>query len=179
VGFRVVDALAARHGVLLETRTAEACFGVALIDGERIGLLEPLTYMNESGEAVRPLLEGQPDFDLARLVVVYDDLDLPFGRLRIRARGSAGGQRGMQSVIEAVGGDRIGRLRFGVGRPDSEAGVVDHVLAGFSPLEEAALPESIGLACDALESIFREGYATAMDRYNAAPPKEAGPQGTG
>ena len=159
---------------MLEETRFSARLGIATLSGARVGLLEPLTYMNASGEAVSALLALNPDLEPARLIVVYDDLDLPFGRIRIRSRGGAGGQRGMRSILDAVGHDGVGRLRFGVGRPGSEGDPVEHVLSRFSEPEEAALPSLLDLACDAIELVFDAGFAPAMDRFNAPPPPDEG-----
>ncbi len=165
IGFMVVEALARRYGATFRpSRQARAEVAEIRIDDERVVLVKPLTYMNLSGEAVRPLLQWYrltPD----RLLVVYDDLDLPFGRLRIRPRGSSGGHGGMRSIIEHLGTEAFPRLRIGIGRPVGPARV--YVLQPFTPEEQAQVPAIIERAVQAVETIIREGLEAAMNRFNA------------
>ena len=196
VGFRVVEALARSQGLALDSerflgRYAEGRLppGDDEADGAReaepLGLLEPQTWMNRSGESVALALQAWPELDPARdLVVVYDDLDLPMGRLRLRPRGGSGGHRGMESVIDSLGTRDFPRLRFGIGRPDEEASeprpdvdpsttgrgqVVDFVLDTFSPEEERVLASRIPVAAQAAVTLLRDGAVLAMDRFNRAP----------
>jgi len=98
------------------------------------------------------------------LLVVYDEIDLPFGTLRLRPSGSAAGNRGIQSIIQTVGSEQFARLRLGVGRPRSEA--VSHVLGRFPPQQERALPQLLDIACDAVEAVLTDGIHSAMNRFN-------------
>jgi len=141
------------------------------VQGRAVGVLLPHTWMNASGEAVAEALSALDCVDPASgLLVAYDDLDLPLSRLRLRARGGAGGHRGMASVLDAVGDDRIARLRFGVGRPPHGREPRTYVLEPFEAAEQPILAEGIARAVDAAECFLAEGIAAAMDRYNAAPP---------
>jgi len=170
LGFRLVSTLAVRHAIRLEPGRFAGRFGVAEIASQRVGLLAPSTWMNRSGDAVAAALAALPDVRCERdLIVAYDDLDLPFGQLRLRPRGGAGGHRGVESLIESLGHPDFARLRFGIGRPPPGRDVVEYVLEDFSPGEQAALGERLELAADAIESFVREGIALAMDRYNRAP----------
>jgi PTH1 family peptidyl-tRNA hydrolase len=132
--------------------------------------------MNRSGEAVALALAAHPSLDPARdLMLVYDDLDLPLGRLRLRPRGGAGGHRGVASVIEALATRDLPRLRFGIGRPEAPGEearneVVDFVLDAFSEPEEQLLAERIPLAAEAAVTLLRDGAVAAMDRFNANGP---------
>jgi PTH1 family peptidyl-tRNA hydrolase len=167
VGFRIVEAFAARHGGGLETERHGGRHGEVSLGGCRVALLEPLTFMNASGESVARACAALPDFDpKVGLVVVYDDLDLPLGRIRIRQSGGAGGHRGMQSLIDQLGGSDFSRLRFGIGRPGPGEGVVDHVLNAFSMEDEQTLGPAIERACDALATLLLEGPDPAMDGFN-------------
>ena len=168
-------ALARRHGIALDSLRYEAQFGTGAAVGRELALLLPQTFMNDSGRAVASALAELPGVDPARgLVVVYDELDLPFGRLRLRPRGGSGGQRGMASIIEALGSEEFARLRFGIGRPGEEGGgAVDRVLAPFDEAERAALAERIDRAVDAIEHVLAHGIAVAMDRYNRPDPPPA------
>lgn len=174
VGFRIVERLAERHGIALRReRRFQGLFGDGIAQGVAIGLLEPQTFMNLSGRAVVAAVDALPLGDLASdLVVVYDDLDLPFGRLRVRPGGGAGGHNGLGDVQERLGRSDFPRLRFGIGRPPAGAETIDHVLAPFDAGEAAALDARLAQAADAVEAILVEGVATAMNRFNASRPED-------
>jgi PTH1 family peptidyl-tRNA hydrolase len=170
VGFRIVEALAARHRIAVDQERFTGRFGAGRIGGVEVALLEPQTYMNESGEAVAQALRGLGIDDPGRdLVVVYDDVDLPLGRLRIRAVGGDGGHQGMRDIVERLGRRDFARLRFGIGRSGRGAGTTEHVLERFAPDEEVLLAERILAAAAALEAILLDGVVAAMNRVNAAP----------
>ncbi|RME74759.1 MAG: aminoacyl-tRNA hydrolase [Planctomycetota bacterium] len=169
VGFRVVDRLAERLGVSLSQRRFEAVYGDCRFRDGRLLLLEPQTYMNESGRAVAHFVRYFRT-DPSRLLVVCDDIALPFGRLRIRARGSSGGQKGLASVLRELGTQEVARLRVGVGAPPPEIDAADWVLSRFPDEQERALGEVIERAADCAELWAHEGVEAASRRYNAAPP---------
>jgi PTH1 family peptidyl-tRNA hydrolase len=176
VGFRVLDAVAAR----LRAGPAEERFAGRYAEGwlgaERVGLLAPGTFMNRSGEAVAQALAALPLADpAADLLVVFDDADLPLGRLRLRARGSSGGHNGLADVLERLGTDAVPRLRFGIGRPDAPRDTVDWVLEPFAADEEALLEQALPRAAHAAACFLAEGAAAAMNRFNGPWP-EAEPQ---
>jgi len=170
VGFRVVDWLATRSGIALDEERFGGRFGRGRLAGEDAGLLEPLTWMNLSGDAVVEALAelpvGPPADDL---LIVVDDVDLPFGRLRLRPAGGGGGHRGLDHVLERLGTRDVPRLRFGIGRPEGDGDTRDWVLTPFSPDEERALEEHLPRAADAIEAAFSEGLAAAMNQYNTDP----------
>jgi PTH1 family peptidyl-tRNA hydrolase len=179
VGFRVALAVAGAVGISFFDERFHGHWAEGLVGGaasvdrqEPLGVLLPGTFMNRSGEAVARALGAWPDLEPARdLLVVYDDLDLPLGRLRLRPRGGAGGHRGVADVIDRLGSKEFARLRFGIGRPlvsgeEPRAEVVDFVLDAFSEDEEALLSERIPLAAEAALAWCREGVVVAMDRYN-------------
>ncbi len=171
VGFRVVERLAARHGADFEASEALAGrLARLVVGGVGCALLEPSTFMNRSGDSVAAALARWPGLVPERdLLVVYDDLDLPLGRLRLRPGGSAGGHRGIADIARALDTTAIPRLRFGIGHPGSAAAVVDWVLEPFLPQDEAErLPAAIDRAADAVVCVLVDGLATAMDRFNAA-----------
>ena len=167
VGFMVVDEIARRHGIdwtsgpsqLAETLIAKR-FG-----DEPVMVAKPLTYMNNSGDAVAGLVRY---FDVRHddLFVVVDEAALPFGRLRARARGSAGGHNGLKSIIERLGTTEFSRLRLGVGRGDGRRDLADHVLARFERGEHADLETLITRAADAAEMFAAEGISKVMNVYN-------------
>ena len=173
VGFRIVEYIAARHRIALRREgRLHAKFGVGCIAGSETALLEPQTYMNLSGRAVLATLDAYPVDPATDLLVVYDDLDLPFGRLRLRASGSAGGHNGIGDIQQQLGRHDFARLRFGIGRPPAGEDPIAHVLAPFSADEQSQLGAHLDAASDAIELALAEGVASAMNRVNAGPPAE-------
>ena len=139
--------------------------------GLAVLLAMPQTYMNRSGFAARCLVELH-GLDPAALLVVYDEVNLPFGRLRLRRSGSPAGHRGIESILENLRTDQVARLRIGIAGPEGPAtaeGLVDHVLSPFTPAEEAALAPAVLRAADACEAWLRDGIDAAMSRFNGAP----------
>jgi peptidyl-tRNA hydrolase, PTH1 family len=170
VGFDVVDTLAERAGLRsFETGPADALIArTRPVDGEPVLLVKPLTFMNLSGQAVGELARYFK-VDVADVLIVLDEAQLPLGRLRIRARGSAGGHNGLKSVIEHLGTD-VPRLRLGVGRGDGRRDLADHVLARFDSDETADVDRMIARAADAAETFVTEGIAVVMNRFNGGDP---------
>jgi peptidyl-tRNA hydrolase, PTH1 family len=166
VGFDVVDELARRGGLVFESAPAEAI--VAKWRASDTLLVKPLTFMNHSGQAIGELLRYFK-LDVADLLVVVDDAQLPLARLRARAHGSAGGHNGLKSVIAHIG-DQFSRLRIGVGRGDDRRDLADHVLARFDKDEAAEVERMIGRAADASETFITSGIETVMNRYNGGDP---------
>ena len=172
VGFLVVDEIARRHQLTLamapsqvpETFVAKK-YGGSGGDGVPLLVAKPLTFMNRSGDAVGSLARYY-DIAPADLLVVVDEAALPFGRLRARARGSAGGHNGLKSVIERLGTTEFARLRLGVGRGDLRRDLADHVLSTFEPGERAELEQFIARAADAAEMFAVDGIEKVMNTYN-------------
>jgi peptidyl-tRNA hydrolase, PTH1 family len=162
VGFRVVERLARRHGAA----SWRSRFGGRSTELAQLGaiVLLPQTYMNDSGESVGPAA-GFYKLPAEQVLVVCDDINLPFGRLRFRRSGSDGGHNGLKSIIFALNSLDFPRLRVGIGRSGPDA--IDHVIGAFSPDEEAALPEIIERATDGVETFLREGTAAAIASVNA------------
>ena len=173
VGFRVVERFAADHGIALDREDFGGRFGRGVLRGAphpaEVALLLPLTFMNLSGDSVAEAVASLPVEDPADLLVVFDDVDLPFGKLRMRKAGGAGGQRGLAHTIERLGTKAFPRLRFGVGRPQGGHDTADHVLQGFARDEERALPEHLARAADAVTVALAEGVDIAMNRFNPDP----------
>ena len=163
LGFMVLDHLAERLGLCWQI-AADGLLAEGVLAGRLVILLKPLTYMNRSGDAVAALVRRRPE--IADIIVVHDDLDLPLGRLRIRRSGSAGGHRGVASVIAALGTEGFGRVRIGVDRPPAGIDATDYVLAEFPPEEMAAAREAVARATAALEVLVADGYEAAMSRFN-------------
>jgi len=175
VGFRVVDRFASRLKIPLEQSRFEGRFGRGRVQDIDVGLLEPQTFMNDSGRAVAAALGSLPVQEVSTdLLVVYDDADLPLGRLRLRARGGDGGHLGLRDLIASIGTQNLPRLRFGIGRPPDLQDTVAHVLQEFSSAESDALAEALGRASKAVEAFVVEGIVPAMDRFNA-PAEAEGP----
>lgn len=166
IGFMVVDRLAEKIGVAVTEKKFNAHIGQGKINGEKIILAKPQTYMNLSGEAVNAILKWYK-LDAADMLVAYDDLDLPCGRLRLRPGGGTGGHRGMESIIVTIGEDNFPRLRIGLGKPPV-AGfpTKEFVLGKISPAEAELLREAIDTAVEAIGYIVREGFEQAMNQFN-------------
>jgi PTH1 family peptidyl-tRNA hydrolase len=167
VGFLVIDEAARRAGVSCDRESHGALVGKAHAPVPML-LAKPLTFMNLSGQAVRALADFHK-VEVADLLVVVDDVNLPLGRLRARPGGSAGGHNGFKSIAQHLGTDQFARLRIGVGRGDDRRDLADHVLARFDPDERPVIEEAIGRAADAIEVFAREGIAVVMNRFNAGP----------
>lgn len=167
VGFMVVEALATRHGVTFESAPTEALAAkVRGLGGDAVLLAKPLTFMNLSGRAVADLVRFYK-IALDDLLVVVDEVALPAGQLRVRARGSAGGHNGLKSIIGLLGSDAFPRLRVGVGRGDPRRDLADHVLAKIDPAMRTIVDEVVGRAADAVESFLTDGIEKTMNVFNA------------
>ncbi len=167
LGFMVIDRLARKHGISLSTRKFKARFGKGKIVGEQVVLVKPQTYMNLSGLCVQSLLSYHED-SLKNLIVIHDDLDLSMGLIRIRRGGGHGGHKGVQSIIQALGGGDFVRVKVGIGRPKSCVDVTDYVLHPFEGEERMGLGGILSGAVEAVEAILREGVERAMSAINAA-----------
>jgi PTH1 family peptidyl-tRNA hydrolase len=163
-GFDVVAILAERLGVSMRIHAYKARVGQGMLDGKRVLLAMPQTYMNNSGESVKELAQALR-VRAEQLILVYDDVDLKTGTVRVKARGSAGTHNGMRSVIYHLQTDEFTRVRVGIGKPDGD--IVEHVLSGHSD-KQAAL-ETLQRAADAVETIIKDGVVEAQNRFNAAP----------
>ena len=167
LGFMIVDQIARQNRVTIKKKLCDALVGEWSNDGETVILVKPQTYMNRSEESVKALLDH---FQSAPedLIVVHDDLDLVFGRIRIRPTGGAGGHRGVLSIIESLAGDRFYRVRVGIGRPPDGVNAVDFVLEPFTPDEIDQLEEVVSRAAEAVVSLVRDGGQRAMEQFNRA-----------
>jgi PTH1 family peptidyl-tRNA hydrolase len=166
IGFRVVDALARIHSLgFSRDKRAQAQVAEGEIAGQRVLLAKPQTFMNRSGRAVGRLVRGH-DIPLERLLVIYDDLDLPLGRLRLRPEGGTGGHKGMASISEVLGSKAFARLRVGVDRPPGNMDPADYVLQPFDQEETAAVSLVVARAAEAVECWLADGITAAMDNYN-------------
>lgn len=169
MGFLTVDRLAERHGIRITRKDSRALTGLGEIGGREVMLAQPQTYMNLSGTSLAPLMEKH-SIGLADLVVVYDELDLPWGTLRIKPRGSAAGHNGMKSVIQSLNTNEVIRVRIGIhpGHPLNSGS--EYLLAPMKRSQMKELDELVGFAADAVGSIIAEGVEMAMTKYNRRAP---------
>lgn len=165
LGFLVVDRFAQQHRVEVKKKLCDALVGEWRDNGERIILAKPQTFMNRSGLVVKELLQEYCG-TVEDLLVVYDDLDLSLGRIRIRAKGSAAGHRGILSILENLSGAPFSRLRIGIGRPPEGVDPADYVLSPFASEEAAEVDKFVGRAAEAVDCFLRDGLQRAMEVYN-------------
>jgi PTH1 family peptidyl-tRNA hydrolase len=164
IGFMAVDTLAERWGVTAWREKFSALMAEHR-GAETVLLVKPQTYMNLSGQAVAAFVRFYK-LTVADVIVVYDDIDLPAGRLRLRPGGGAGGHRGIESLFDHLGSDAFARVRIGVGRPPEYMEAADYVLSRFSSEEQPLMDEAIKRAADAVEAILKDGLAKAANEYN-------------
>lgn len=176
VGFMVVDRLAAALGAELRDKHRGRAAKVRM-GGDDVVLLEPLTYMNLSGESVQEAMRFYK-VPLASVLVVHDELDLPFGTLRLKQGGGAAGHNGLKSIIACCGGPDFARLRIGIGRPP-QGSPSGWVLGDFDSTESAQLSDVLQLAPPRVEAVIADGIASAMNRFNSAAEKPGPPGGGG
>lgn len=168
VGFMVVDALADRYEISVQRSKFDVIYGRGTIEGIDVILAKPQAYMNRSGPPLRQLADY---FRIQReaVVVIHDDIDLAFERLKIKEKGGDGGHKGIRSLIQAFGGDQFVRLRVGVGRSQTSGDVIDHVLGQFCYDERSALGDILQKATEAIATILSKGTKEGMNRYNQSP----------
>ena len=169
LGFLTIDRLADRLGVQVSNRRSRSLTGNARIGSEAVLLAKPETYMNLSGMAVRDLLEDAGAVPERDLIVVYDELDLPFGVIRIRPRGGSAGHNGMNSLLGAIGTEEFTRVRMGIAPQRKPADGARYVTSQFRRSQLKAVDAALDVAADAVEVIVKEGVAAAMNRFNRRP----------
>ena len=172
LGFLAVDRLAERWRLEVKNRHCQALTARTTVGEQTVLLAKPETYMNLSGLAVRGLVEEYEVSPEQDLVVIYDELDLPFGALRIRPRGGTAGHNGMESILGALGTDQFLRVRLGIAPDHKVSDGAGYVLSQFRRSQYKVLDEVLDTAADAVEMILREGAAAAMNRFNRKPEKE-------
>ncbi|GHU61244.1 peptidyl-tRNA hydrolase [Clostridia bacterium] len=165
VGFLTIDRLAEQHGIAVTKSRHHALVGDGLIGGKKVLLVKPQTFMNDSGRSVRAVLDYY-NIEHSDLAVVYDDIDLPTGRIRIRSRGSAGTHNGMRSILEYLQTDDFPRFRIGIGAERGYVPLVDYVLTGFAPEQRDLMRVAIDRCADALGVFVSDGITAAMQQYN-------------
>jgi len=165
VGFSAIYALSDIYDISVDTKKHKALIGKGMIAGEKVILAMPQTYMNLSGESVREILDYYK-LDNSDLIVIYDDIALDVGKLRIRAKGSAGGHNGIKNIIAHIGTDTFDRIRIGVGEKPKGYDLADYVLGRFGEADRALIREATKDAAGAVELIIKDSIAAAMNRYN-------------
>ena len=174
VGFDVIDAIASKYGIRVIERKHKALVGRGYIDGMKVVLAKPQTFMNLSGESIREIIDYYKVDRQSELVVVCDDISLELGQLRIRKKGSAGGHNGLKNIIAQLGTDGFARIKMGVGNKPEGYDLADYVLGHFTGAERKIMDESIGYAVDAAVTMLEKGPDEAMNRFNG---KRAGGEG--
>jgi len=173
VGFRTIEHLAKLYSIVTNRRQCHAQVGSGKIAEVRVVLAKPATFVNQSGEAASCLVNSY-DVPLSDLVVIHDDLDLPLGKVRIRPNGSAGGHKGMNSIISVLNSEEFPRIKVGIGRPMTSDGtaitdedkIVNYVLSDFTPREDDIIKVAIAQVAQAVQVILTEGVTAAMNKLN-------------
>jgi PTH1 family peptidyl-tRNA hydrolase len=165
IGFMVIDELSHLFNIPLDQSKHKGLYGVGFYKGEKILLLKPLTYMNLSGESIRAVIDYY-QIDIEDLSVIYDDLDLPAGKIRLRQKGSAGGHNGIKSTIAHLGTQEFNRIRLGINRPPKGMKVPDYVLGRFSQDEQLDVIEAVKKAAAACELWLDKPFLQVMNEYN-------------
>lgn len=166
IGFEVIDYMLAQHNFTLDKQKFKGAYTIERIGQEKVMFIEPLTMMNLSGEAVAPLIDYY-NIEVEDLIVLYDDLDLPQGEIRLRQKGSAGGHNGMKSIIQMLGTDQFKRIRIGVDRPSNGMAIVDYVLQKFSKTERVIMDKVIDHSARAVEAFIETSrFDNVMNEYN-------------
>lgn len=166
IGFVVLDKLAEQNHWALTQKKFRGLYATEHVDGEKVLLLKPQTYMNLSGESVRAFMDYF-EIEVEDLLVVYDDLDLPPGKIRLRKKGGHGGHNGIRNMIDHLGTKEFKRLRVGIGRPETSISVIDYVLGTFPKQEQKAVSESVQEASNACEYWMKHSFNETMNEYNA------------
>jgi peptidyl-tRNA hydrolase, PTH1 family len=167
-GFLVIDTLSTAYRISVHRRKFDVLFGRGTIAGVDVLLAKPQMFMNRSGPPLRALADYFR-IQCKEMVVVHDDIDLAFQRLKIKEKGGDGGHKGIRSIMDAFGGGEFARLRIGVGRSTNDAGVVDHVLGEFNRDQKMVLGELLHRASEAIVTILSKGIIDGMNRYNQNP----------
>ncbi len=165
IGFIAVDELAHQNHIEIETKMGKSLYGKGYIAGYPVILMKPQTYMNLSGEAVG-WLQRYFKISMEHLIVISDDVDLPFGTLRIRTKGSAGGQKGLLSIIQNLGSDKFTRVRVGIGRPPERMDTSSWVLTNFMKEEIESLHLIVNKISESIETIIEDSVVAAMNKFN-------------
>ena len=171
-GFEVIDRIADKYNISVDTKKHRALIGKGIIGGQKVVLAKPQTFMNLSGESVRSLLDYYKVDEEQEFIVIYDDISLDNGQIRIRAKGSAGGHNGIKNIIAHLGGQVFPRVKVGVGEKPSKYDLADYVLGHFSKEEQVLMDEGYAHAVHAVEMILEGDISAAMNEYNGKKKEE-------
>lgn len=166
IGFDVIDAIAEKYDISVLEKKHKALIGKGFIDGKKVILAKPLTYMNLSGESVRELTDYYKIEETEELIVIFDDISLDVGQIRIRKKGSAGGHNGVKNIIRQLGHDTFMRIKMGVGEKPKGYDLADYVLGHFTEKERKIMDESVERAVEAAKMMLFDGADAAMNVYN-------------
>lgn len=166
IGYDTITRLCDDYHIALDAKKHRGLCGKGIMEGEKVILIQPLTYMNLSGDCIKEAADFYK-IDNRHIIVIYDDISLPVGKLRVRARGSAGGHNGMKSIIARLGTEEFARVRIGIGEKPSGWDLADYVLGRFQADELPLLREAVGNAAKACAIILKDGIETAMNRCNS------------
>lgn len=173
IGFDTITRICDDYNISMNIKKHKALMGQGIIAGQKVLLAMPQTYMNSSGEAVREIADYYK-LSMQEIIIIYDDISLPAGQLRIRAKGSAGGHNGIKSIIQCLGSEEFPRVKVGVGQKPQGWDLVDYVLSRFPDGENDIIREALGEAARACECIISEGIEAAMNRFNGKKIKTEG-----
>ncbi|MFW6035373.1 MAG: aminoacyl-tRNA hydrolase [Halothermotrichaceae bacterium] len=166
VGFKAIYSLAEKYNIKKTSRKFKAITARTRIAGQKVIMVQPQTYMNNSGESVK-LVKDYYDIPIDKIIIIYDDMDLSLGQIRIKKKGSAGGHNGLKNIIKMLGSNKIPRIRIGIGRPENKyIDVVDYVLSRFSGDENKEVEQAINKVTNAVEEILDNGFNVAMNKFN-------------
>jgi len=165
IGFMVIDELLRRNNWKLNKTKFNGKYAMEALNGEKVILLEPQTYMNLSGESIRPLMDYY-DLGIEDVLVIYDDLDLSAGKIRLRQKGGHGGHNGVKSTINHLGTKEFKRIRLGIDKPEPPVTVINYVLGTFSKEQQTAVQEGVEKAADACEAWMNASFSEVMNEYN-------------
>lgn len=165
-GFLTIDYLAHKYRIDVRKSKFKSLYGQGLISGHKVMLVKPQTYMNNSGEAIREIRNFYK-FNIDKLIVIYDDIDIEFGTIRIRKKGSAGTHNGMKSIIYQIQDDKFPRIKIAVGKKPEYMDLANFVLSGFTEKEAEVIREEIKLAANSIETIIESGIDMSMNKFNS------------
>lgn len=166
VGFMAIDKIASDYGIDVSVIKHKSLCGKGIIGGQKVLLMKPQTFMNNSGEAIREAMNFYKFNPEDELIIIYDDISLDVGRLRIRAKGSAGGHNGIKSIIAHSGTDKFSRIKIGVGEKPAKMDLADYVLGHFGQNEKQIIEEAAEMASDAVKLMIEKDINAAMNKYN-------------
>lgn len=164
-GFITLDKLAYKYNIDINKEKFKAIVGSGIIEGEKVVLVKPQTFMNLSGEAVYEVLDFYKE-DVKNVIAIFDDIDLPVGSIRIKDKGSAGTHNGVKSLVKELGSKEFKRVKIGIGKPSGNIDLIGHVLGKFSSEEFSVIEKSADNAVDAISLILKDGILKAMNEYN-------------